>query len=205
MPPPGYGEAVHLGGWQREGWPKLGRHRTGASLAIAAADTRALVVLAESAGPVVADCRRRFDPAAAMGMPPHVTVLYPIPTYDATTATALGEALAEHPPFRYDLVALGSFGRVVYLAPEPYEPFVHLTEVAATCLGIEPYGGKFERVVPHVTVAMRRRLPASVRRSLTTALPIAGEAKSVDVLGEIDGRWTVVDSFPLGERVTATL
>ncbi len=163
-----------------------------------AAGKWALVVVAETGGPAVAACRQRFDPGAAAGMPPHITVLYPFFAYDETVREALAEVLVDHPPFRYELAALGRFPHVVYLQPEPCQPFVRLTEVTAACLGISPYEGRFDRVVPHLTVAMRRRLPRTVRRSLVATLPIAGEAKRVDVFAELDGRWTLMDSLALG-------
>lgn len=179
---------------------RVWRARGGRRARTAAGGTWALVIVVETAGPAVAACRQRFDPAAAAGVPPHVSVLYPLPGYDRTVAETLAGVLEDHPPFRYELAAFGRFPRVAYLVPEPREPFVRLTEATAACLGVSPYGGRHDRVVPHVTVATRRRLPRPVRRSLVAALPIAGEARSVEVLADVSGRWTVVDSLPLGGR-----
>lgn len=189
-----YGEGVRAGGWLKSRRPESHRPRQ-----TDRGTSWALVVRVEDVGPAVADCRRRFDPAAAVGMPAHVTVLYPLPTYDETLAGSLADVVGAHEAFAFELATLGHFRRVVYLCPKPAEPFVRLTEAAAACLDVAPYGGQFDRVVPHVTVAMRRRLPRGVRRALLSALPIRAVATAVDVLGAFDDRWTVVDSLPLGQ------
>lgn len=157
----------------------------------------AFVIVVKSVGPVVTACRQRFDRDAAAGMPPHITVFYPH-QYDRSIGEAVGAALADHDPFRFELVALGRFPDVVYLQPEPREPFVRLTQALSACLGAPPYGGRFQTVVPHLTVATRRWLPRSVTRTLVRALPIAGEATSVEVLSDAGGQWSILDSLPLG-------
>lgn len=157
----------------------------------------AFVIVVESVGPVVTACRQRFDRDAAAGMPPHITVFYPH-QYDRSIGEAVGAALADHDPFHFELVALGRFPDVVYLQPEPREPFVRLTQTLSACLGALPYEGRFETVVPHVTVATRRWLPRSATRALAGALPITGEATSVDVLADVGGQWSILDSLPLG-------
>jgi 2'-5' RNA ligase len=161
----------------------------------------ALVVRASQAVAEVEECRRRFDPAARQAMPAHITVLYPFVTadeYGPHIRTALAGVLAEHPPFDYSLCTLGRFPGVVYLAPEPAQPFVELTEAIAGRLGLPPYGGRFDTVVPHLTVAMGRRLPRRHTRALRAALPIRSEARTIEVLAEEDRGWALVDSLPLG-------
>lgn len=199
-----YCDGVRVGKWSLDGRARGRRADDAPARHPGTFRSWALVVQAAAAEPAVAECRRRFDPGAAAGMPPHLTVLYPLTTYDHAVRGALTKALADHVPFHFELVQLGHFRHVVYLAPKPHEPFIRLTETTAECLGIAPYEGQFENVVPHVTVAMRRRLPRSVRQSLIARLPIPCEAQLVDVLGERGGRWTVVDSLPLGRHVSMT-
>lgn len=161
----------------------------------------ALVVRVPEPMAEVEECRRRFDPAARQAMPPHITVLYPfVPRdeYGPETRATLAGVVAEHPPFDYALSTLGRFPGVVYLAPEPSRPFVELTEAIAGRLGLPPYGGRFDTVVPHLTVAMRRRLPRRYARALRATLPIRSEARTIEVLAEEDRGWALVDSLPLG-------
>ncbi len=62
---------------------------------------------------------------------------------------------------RYDCVHFGSGeafpANVVYLAPDPAEPFVALTEaLAAAFPDCPPYGGAFDEPVPHLTIGHTR-------------------------------------------------
>ena len=163
----------------------------------------ALLVRMPHAVPAVENCRRQFDPAARQAMPPHVTVLYPFVPQDRylEVRAALAGVLAEHEPFDYSLVAVRSFPGVIFLAPEPVAPFVHLTESVAGRFGLAPYDGRFETVVPHLTVALRRRrLPRRHELALRASLPIPSTATSVEVLADTGGHWALVDSVPLGGR-----
>lgn len=155
----------------------------------------------DGVGPAVQECRRRFDPGAVAGMPAHVTVLYPVPADRLGSCRALAEALARHDPFGYTLSSIGHFPGVFYLAPDPSEPFVRLTETVAACLEVAPYGGRFGEVVPHVTVALRQRLPAGTRRALERSLPISGTVRSVELLRQGEGGWHVATTLPLGRPV----
>ena len=72
-------------------------------------------------------------------------------------------------------VTSGSFpDGVLYLAPEPAEPFGALTEAfAAAWPEYPPYGGSFTDVVPHLTVAMARRAHRRAREPSSHAgLPL---------------------------------
>lgn len=158
----------------------------------------ALAVRVDRAGAAVDRCRQRFDPGATAGMPPHVTVLYPAPPDRRQLEDALLGLLAEHDPFRFELTTIGHFPGVWYLCPQPAEPFVRLTEAVAARLGTPPYGGRFGQIVPHLTVAHRRRLPSWARRGLERSLPIVCEARTVDLLHHGDGGWRVAASLALG-------
>ena len=122
----------------------------------APAPESALVVLAPEAEPMVKAYRDEHDPAAAVGVPAHLTVLYPfllpdVPPAAAARLTALFAACA---PFDYTLSELGRFPGVLYLAPEPAEPFRSLTlRVAHAFPDFPPYGGRHEHIIPHLTIA----------------------------------------------------
>src|SRR5687767_4670951 len=92
----------------------------------------ALVVLVPEAEPMVAAFRDQHDPAAAAGVPAHITLLYPFKPpneIDARACTVLRECFAHCTPFDFSLGAVRRFPAeaVLYLAPEPDEPFRQLT------------------------------------------------------------------------------
>jgi 2'-5' RNA ligase len=168
----------------------------------------ALVVTVPEAEPAVAPHRERLDEAASWGVPAHVTVLFPFlppAEIDERVLGTLGRAAATVPAFFVSLDRLGWFGeRVVWLAPEPAEPFQRLTAaVTARFPGIRPYEGAYDEVVPHLTVGHDH--PAAELAAAGTAvaahLPIRAR---VDTLRLITGRpepgdsWLTRALFPLG-------
>ena len=168
----------------------------------------ALVILAPQAEPLVKAYRDRWDPSAAQGVPAHLTVLYPFHPPAALAppvAARLARLFAEHPPFDYALTELRRFPGVLYLAPEPEAPFRALTRhVAAEFPEYPPYGGRFDDVVPHLTLAE----PADPQRLDEIAqdfqavcggkLPLRLRAEAVVLLENIDGLWRARATFPLG-------
>lgn len=178
-------------------WP---RTRSSARNARTGGTELAVVVVVDGLGDAVEACRERYDPGARGGMPPHVTVLYPVPSDDRTVdllQDTLSQVLVAHQPFSFRLRTIGEFPGVVYLAPEPAAPFVRLTEDLSSALGIAPYGGRFDTVVPHLTVA-QHRVPRRVMRVLEAALPIEVRANEVRVFGQVDGTWSQRCAVSLG-------
>ncbi len=153
--------------------------------------TTALVV------PVQVADELREDSAREAGMPAHVTVLHPFlrsRKLDAQAERALSETVERLPPFDFALAELGSFPKVVYLAPQPAEPFVALTEaIVARWPEHKPYGGAFEQIVPHVTIAYADEPPGG----LAERLPIQARAEEVWLMSKVAGHWTRRRRFPL--------
>jgi 2'-5' RNA ligase superfamily protein len=87
------------------------------------------------------------------GLPAHVTLLFPFPEPDSDVVDATRETLAGVEAF--DVVFREvRFPNVPYLVPEPAEPFVALTgALVQRFLAWQPYGGKFDDVIPHLTIA----------------------------------------------------
>jgi 2'-5' RNA ligase len=117
----------------------------------------ALVALVPEAERLIGACRLAHDPSAALGVPAHVTVLYPFKTPEAISSNdlaALQALFAAQPAFDMTLAELRQFPGVLYLAPEPAEPFAVLTSVVvARYPDWPPYGGAFAEVIPHLTLA----------------------------------------------------
>jgi 2'-5' RNA ligase len=139
--------------------------------------------------------RRRWDPAAAAGVPPHITILYPfVPPVglDPRVRAALADVAAANRPFdvRFDHVA--RFPSVVYLVPDPPEPFIRLTEaVHRRFPDFQPYEGAFDDVIPHLTIADSSAAPlVSVAAETAAALPLTFRVSRLDVLVQgADDRW----------------
>jgi 2'-5' RNA ligase len=162
----------------------------------------ALIVPVSEAEAVVGDVRSAHDPVAPAGIPAHITVLYPFkdPTaIDSEIIDELGAILRGVEPFSFQLVSIARFPEVVYLVPEPGEPFVRLTAAIATRWpDTPPYEGTFDRVIPHLTVAHTDD-PATIsdiHRRLGPSLPITGRAHEARLLTSRNGRWSVRETFP---------
>ena len=136
------------------------------------------------------------------GIPPHVTLLYPfVPPamIDDSVETTLAEVAARVPPFMFQLARVGRFPGVLYLEPEPASSFVNLIEtLLVRWPDHPPYGGRYEAVVPHVTVLAGRE-PPGLAVSLEEALPVDCKAERVQLLAQDDGgQWQTKRDVVLG-------
>ncbi len=118
-----------------------------------------MLVPALNVGQLVYDLRMQYDPSAAAGIPPHVTLMFPfIPPSDLNdSAIEMLERLINGAgAFQFSLTGVNQFEQgVVYLEPEPVEPFVRLTKEISRQFGILPFEGEFgDEPVVHLTVAM---------------------------------------------------
>lgn len=172
----------------------------------------AVIVPVAAAEPAVADHRSRLDQSAAWGVPAHVTVLYPfVPPADVDpdVVRRLREACAAVPAFDCAFAECAWFGDdVLWLAPEPDRPFRDLTErVCDAFPGVLPYGGRFEDVVPHLTVGEARLGSAAELRRVAAevgvALPIATRIDRARLIAGTDhpGSWRTVAELPLGPPI----
>jgi 2'-5' RNA ligase len=169
----------------------------------------ALVVLVPEAEAVAKPFRDRYDPSAAAGMPAHITLLFPFKAPDDVDDIALGnlrDCFARFEPIRFSLGAVKRFPvDVLYLAPEPDEPFRELTRAISKLFpDTPPYGGKWPDIIPHLSLAW---LADDVRlaevaddfaRASAGKLPIAAIASEVALMDNRSGRWKVEATFSLG-------
>ena len=123
-------------------------------------------------------------------LPAHVTVLFPAPG----DVVALTEVLGRFAPFDVTFPRLDRFPGLLWLAPEPAEPFVALTEaVVERFPSYPPYGGRYASIIPHLTVAAVS--PAALVEPL---LPLHSHVDSVVLYESADGRhWQDVQAFDL--------
>lgn len=171
----------------------------------------AFIVNVPEAEVVVAVLRERFDPSAKLGAPAHITVLAPFMPPDQITDAVLRrtrEALRHVPMFSFRLAEVRRFDAAAFLAPEPSTPFIALTNaLSRTFPAYPPYGGEFDSVVPHLTVA--HGSVANIETAyaeLVTKMglrgPIACRCETVSLLENSSGRWRPLHTFALahGER-----
>jgi 2'-5' RNA ligase len=154
----------------------------------------ALIVAVPEAEPHVAELRQAHDSSAPLDVPAHITILFPFAGPGEIDEEAIGELLAAHAAFDFELASIEHFDDgVTYLAPVPAEPFAALTRaVAARWPTYQPYEGLFDAVIPHLTVG-------ETMLELDAPLPIACRAHEVLLIEEAEpgGRWRVRRRFPL--------
>lgn len=136
--------------------------------------------------------------AREAGMPSHITIFYPflnVRTIDGETESALASLIQGVPSFDFELSEVGRFPGVVYLSPDTPAPFVELTQaIAERWPDHQPYGGTFEEIVPHLTVAYGAPIPGG----LAERLPVRVRAEEVWLMSRVARRWTRRRAFPLG-------
>ena len=165
-----------------------------------------LIVEVPNAERAVGQWRTQLDPQAALGVPAHVTVLFPFAApehIDNGILAALRQVLSAMEPFEFQLARTGWFGRsVLWLGPEPAAPFRHLTAgLIAAFPDYPPYGGQFAEVVPHLTVGGHGTAQqlAAAERGVRRHLPILEQAQAVTLMAEqTDGHWHRRSTFALG-------
>jgi len=177
----------------------------------------ALVVLVPEAEALVKPFRDRHDPAAAAGMPAHITLLYPFRPPDAIDASVLDglrQCFASFARFHFMFAAIRRFESpqaVLCLAPEPARPFRALTE--ALCQRhpeTPPYRGRHADIVPHLCIAQVDDLPqldAIAERFAPAAaamLPIRAMATEVALMDTRSGRWQVRTTFGLSSTASSS-
>ena len=167
----------------------------------------AIVVLVPEAESAIGRWRRELDPSAALGVPAHVTLLYPFAaptdiTHDLIAKVA--ETISGFGAFEYQLDEVRWFDdAVVWLAPAPVAPFIALTAMLLEAFPEFPrYGGAFgDDVVPHVTIGQQgayTRLHEAAR-AVADSLPIRARAQDLALLsGDASaGSWHVARTVPL--------
>ena len=139
-------------------------------------------------------------------MPAHVTVLYPFMSPDLVDAEVLAQLRAVASSVRrfdYRLRETRRFPSSLYLAPEPPASFATLTaNVYRAFPEYPPFAGKFDVVVPHVTVAHGdEQQLCEIEVELRIALPGAGvpaHCADMVLIENSTGRWETIEVFALG-------
>ena len=165
----------------------------------------AVIVAVPEAELAVGELRLRHTYDAPLGIPPHVTLLFPfVPAVELTEEVEerLARLLGAAPAFELAFARPARWPELVYLEPEPSEPFSRLTEaIAAEWPEHPPYEGEHETMIPHLTVAESEdgRLLDEIAAGLEPHLPIELRVREAQLYAEgDDGRWRERRHFPLG-------
>jgi 2'-5' RNA ligase len=142
--------------------------------------------------------------SVALGIPLHVTLLYPFAPPDQVDEAALTGFFAQRDPMTIALVGVAEWPGVVYAVPEPHEELLELTSALwARFPDYPPYGGEIAEPRPHATLAEpgpreSAEVAAAIRGRTASVFPLACHVDDVAVLEEdAPGRWRERRRFPL--------
>jgi 2'-5' RNA ligase len=165
-----------------------------------------LIVEVPEAEPAVRQLRERLDPTAPLGVPAHITVLFPFMPPGAIDAAVLDQLEHLFSAVRRFSVRLDHtdwFGdEVLWLAPHEPGPFRALTQrVHQAFPAFPPYEGRFDDVVPHLTIGDRHPLSdlRAAEASVQPHLPVEARVTAVTLISKQSaaGRWAAAATFSL--------
>lgn len=166
----------------------------------------AFIVRVPEAEPCVSALRERFDASVKVGVPAHITVLAPFMSPECISEAVLQRAqaaLSAVASFAFTLSRVALFPATTYLAPEPAEPFITLTQsLVRSFPGYPPFRGEHESIIPHLTVAHGNASQAAIAAHELAAVvqahgPIRSRCRSVLLLENSSGQWRERHAFVL--------
>ena len=156
---------------------------------------------------LVRSFRMQFDPSAKMGVPAHITILYPFKSPEQLTTdliSFLGDLFQELPSINTSFTEVMQFPDALYLAPEPAEPFRQMTRLIANRFpDTPPYRGAFKEIVPHLTIAQISdsqqldKIAYDFQKAALDKLPILVRVNMVSLLENSSGYWRELAQFQL--------
>ncbi len=166
----------------------------------------ALIVRVPQGEALVGDLRARFDASAALGVPAHITVLFPfmaVECIDTDVLRGIRTALDGVPAFNFVLAGVARFAATAYIKPDPAEPFIDLTErLVRRFPDFPPFGGEFETIMPHLTAAHGDAAQADLAhaellRRMAAGGTVRGRCDAVVLLENSSGPWREMHAFSL--------
>jgi hypothetical protein len=168
----------------------------------------ALILQVPEAEGLVGPFRLAYDPSAAVGVPAHITINYPfLPAlnFDADQEGTLKALFGRLPPLHYWLRQARRFPDVLYLVPDPVQLFVDLIRLVAERFPESPpYGGAYQEIIPHLTVAQPANpgdldsIEADFMQRAQAVLPIECHADRIWLFNRFGDLWVSRRSFLLG-------
>lgn len=166
----------------------------------------ALVIVVPEAEVRYGALRHKHDPQAALGVPAHITILFPFMApdlVDSSVRRRLSILFKRFSPFRCVLNRVERFPATAYLAPAFGQPFAELTMAVERAFPeYPPYGGAHSSFTSHLTVADGDPVAADaveheLRLDIERHGPLATYCRSVKLLENSSGRWKDMYEFPL--------
>ena len=142
----------------------------------------------------------QYDPSAAAGVPPHLTLMFPFTQPSDLTEhiiDTLEGLIGRSRAFDFSLTRVGQFEQgVIFLEPEPAAPFADLTREIDRQFGLLPFGGASgDDPLTHLTVAIldSPSKHQDLVTQLVTELPIHLRAKEAWLMvGSNSSSWKTV-------------
>jgi 2'-5' RNA ligase len=166
----------------------------------------AVSIVLDDARPQLEPVRAEFHAGSvAMGIPLHLTLLYPFAPPDQVDEVALEEFFAERDALTVTLVGLGEWPLVVYAVPEPRDELLAMMRpLWERFPEYPPYGGEIAEPLPHATLAELEEgeslaeVAAGIHAKTESVFPIACRVRDVALLEEYEpDRWRERGRFPL--------
>jgi 2'-5' RNA ligase len=167
------------------------------------ANESAIIIPIPEVEPIVGPLRVLYDHTAHLGVPAHITLLYPFcpPHAIAGEIATLSLASASIEAFPFRFTEVRRFPATAYLHPDKAETFAQITRtLLKTWPDYKPYGGAVSEIIPHLTVAdkVEDESLSVVEDSLRRSLPIQCIAREIWLLTSDDaGVWSKRAVFPL--------
>jgi 2'-5' RNA ligase len=164
----------------------------------------ALILPVPDAEGMVGELRRRYDPSAALGVPAHITLVFPFidPRRWQDVAEELVALFRTRAALDVAFTRTGRFPQTLYLAPgNPADIEELVQRIVRRWPEHPPYGGLHRCVIPHLTVADRiddQGLLDDLQRTVDRRLPLRTRLRDAHLLTSDDlGLWSLAASFSL--------
>jgi len=164
-----------------------------------------LIVPVPAADPVVDAYRKKYDTVSLHGIPAHVTLLFPFKDPSKITGETerkIEQVFLNVKPFPFMLANINTFPNVIFLEPDPREPFIELTErVAKAFPEHPPWEGKYQAINPHLTIGasietqQMKRLQKQIMEDIGSKLPIKATATEAWLMVKNTDAWTIKRKF----------
>lgn len=173
-------------------------------------DESALVLPVAEAEGIAGPYRRKYTIDGAMGMPAHITILYPFfadDQWNENSRCSLARTISDITPFSFQLSRLCRFPQhhVLYLEPSPREEIIEVIHTMAQSFPeCPPYGGEIplEKVRPHMTVAVcsnneeLTHIEEDFSRTIASHIPLEVVAKELWFVVKTANKWVPLSRFP---------
>lgn len=164
----------------------------------------AIIVPVGAAEPIVGHWRKDFDPAAAASVPAHITIIYPFLAQQDINDEVMGDLrrlIAHQASFTVTFAHCGQFPDVLFLVPDPDDPFRRLTaELVQRWPQAPPYAGLITDPIPHLTIThgAPAKKAAEAQAEVTAHLPFSCPIQQAWLI-KFDGtQWARWTTLPLG-------